>query len=282
MSPIRILILLVAAAAAVLAAFLVRGMSTPTTVTQVVTDMQTVIERQEVSETQVLVAARDFAVGELLTPEDFEWAPWPVLNVVEGYRTEEKFPNAVEEFTGSIARAQIYKREPILPQKLVVKGESGFMAALVGPGMRAATVEISTESASGGFILPDDSVDVILTHEVQVNNGEFVNERNVTTTIIENVRVLAIDQVFRQSEVGGTSYVGNTATLEVSPREAELLALSGRMGDISLSLRPWSDNKSRVDRGSRTDLLDMSDPYGSGGGNVKVYRNGQAAVGGGS
>lgn len=277
MSPIRLIILVVAAGAAILAAFLVRGMSSPEPVTQVVTDTQTIVETQEVSETQVLVARRNLTVGDLLTPADFEWAPWPESNIVDGYRTEETHPEAIEELAGSIVRSTIYEREPILPQKLVIKGDSGVMAALVGPGMRAATVEISTESASGGFILPDDRVDVILTHEVEVNNGEFVSERPITTTILENVRILAIDQVFRQDEVGGGSYVGNTATLEVSPREAELLALSERMGNISLSLRPWADNNPNRSRLSRTDMLEVANPYENGRGSVTIYRNGQAA-----
>lgn len=278
MSPIRVLILVVAAAAAILAAFLVRGMSEPTTVTEVVTDTQTVVQTQEVSKTQVLVARRDLGIGDLLTPADFEWAPWPESHVVEGYRTEEAHPEALEELAGSVVRTPIYEREPILPQKLVIKGDAGTMAALVGAGMRAATVEISTESASGGFILPDDHVDVILTHDVEVNNGEFVSERPVTTTIMEDVRVLAIDQVFRQAQVGGESYVGNTATLEVSPKEAELLALSGRLGALSLSLRPWSDNSQRDTNDSRTDMLDAANPYDGGKGGVTIYRNGHAAT----
>jgi pilus assembly protein CpaB len=278
MSPIRLIILIVAAGAAILAAFLVKGMSAPTTVTQVVTDQTTVVETREVSEVQILVARRDLSVGDLLAPDDFEWAAWPEKNVVEGYRTEEEHPDALEELAGSIVRSKIYEREPILPQKLVIKGDSGVMAALVGPGMRAATVEVSTESASGGFILPDDRVDVILTHEVEIANDDFVVERPVTTTIMSNVRILAVDQVFRQDEVGAESFIANTATLEVSPREAELLALAERMGALSLSLRPWSDTSDRTQRVSRTDLLDVANPYENGKGGVTIYRNGQAAA----
>ncbi|WP_371309391.1 Flp pilus assembly protein CpaB [Hyphomonas sp.] len=276
MSPMRLIILLGAAAAAIAAAFLVRGISKPQTVTQTVVESQTVVETQEVSETHVLVAKRDLVVGDLLSPDDFKWSPWPEKSIVPGYRTEEDSPQAIDELSGSVVRIQIYEDEPILPQKLVMKGETGFMAALLKPGMRAISVEISTESASGGFILPDDRVDVILTYDVQVQTSESIMERPVTETILQNVRVLAIDQVFAQGESGSPSQIGNTATLEVNPSEAELIAHAQRLGTLSLSLRPWADALDTGSRGARTDLL----VGGNGGGNgVTVFRNGQASAG---
>ncbi|MEZ5953337.1 MAG: Flp pilus assembly protein CpaB [Hyphomonas sp.] len=272
----RLIILLGAAAAAIAAAFLVRGISKPQTVTQTVVESQTVVETQEVSETHVLVAKRDLVVGDLLSPDDFKWSPWPEKSIVPGYRTEEDSPQAIDELSGSVVRIQIYEDEPILPQKLVMKGETGFMAALLKPGMRAISVEISTESASGGFILPDDRVDVILTYDVQVQTSESIMERPVTETILQNVRVLAIDQVFAQGESGSPSQIGNTATLEVNPSEAELIAHAQRLGTLSLSLRPWADALDTGSRGARTDLL----VGGNGGGNgVTVFRNGQASAG---
>ncbi|HPF23301.1 MAG TPA: Flp pilus assembly protein CpaB, partial [Hyphomonas sp.] len=187
----RLIILIGAAAAAVAAAFLVRGISQPRTVMQTVTQQQTLVQTTEVSETHVLVAKHDLLVGELLSPDDFEWAAWPKKNIVDGYKTEEDDPEAINELTGSVVRIAIYADEPILPQKLVMKGETGFMAALLSPGMRAISVEISTESASGGFILPDDRVDVILTYDAQVATADAVLDRPVTETILQNVRVLA-------------------------------------------------------------------------------------------
>lgn len=276
MSPMRLIILIGAAVAAIAAAFLVRGVSQPQTVVQTVTDLQTVIETQEVSETHVLVAKRDLVVGDLLSPADFYWAPWPEQNIVAGYRTEEDNPQAIDELSGSVVRIAIYEDEPILPQKLVMKGETGFMAALLKPGMRAISVEISTESASGGFILPDDRVDVILTYEMQMQTAESIVERPVTETILRNARVLAIDQVFAQGESESASQIGNTATLEVEPAEAELIAHAQRLGTISLSLRPWADALDTGSRGARTDLL--SGNGGSAGG-VTVYRNGQPSAG---
>jgi len=275
MSPMRLIILIGAAAAAVAAAFLVRGISQPRTVMQTVTQQQTLVQTTEVSETHVLVAKHDLLVGELLSPDDFEWAAWPKKNIVDGYKTEEDDPEAINELTGSVVRIAIYADEPILPQKLVMKGETGFMAALLSPGMRAISVEISTESASGGFILPDDRVDVILTYDAQVATADAVLDRPVTETILQNVRVLAIDQVFAQGESESASQIGNTATLEVGPSEAELIAHAQRLGTISLSLRPWSDAADTGSRGARTDLL----RGGSTGNGITIYRNGQATAG---
>ena len=273
MSPMRLIILIGAAAAAIAAAFLVRGISQPRTVTQTVTELQTQVETKEVSETHVLVAARDLLVGDLVSPGDFEWAPWPEDNVVPGYKTEEADADAITELAGSVVRIPIYAEEPILPQKLVMKGETGFMAALLTPGMRAISVEISTESASGGFILPDDRVDVILTYEAQSMNDRSMIPRQVTETILQNVRVLAIDQVFSQGESEVASQIGNTATLEVNPTEAELIAHAQRLGTISLSLRPWSDARDTGSRSAKTDILQGGGNAGNG---ITVYRNGQA------
>lgn len=274
MSPMRLIILVGAAIAAMAAAFLVRNMAEPTTVTQTVTELQTEIQTKEVSEVKVLVARRDMAIGDRLATSDFEWAPWPEMNIVEGYLTEADNSDAIERMAGAIVRIPIYNREPILPQKLVLADDSSLMAALLSPGMRAISVEISTESASGGFILPNDKVDVILTHEVQVQTDQMVMERPISTTIIKNVRVLAIDQVFKPDEGGGSSQIGNTATLEVSDKEAELVALSQRMGTLSLSLRPWSDAGEAMARDSRTDMLGG----GGGQGGVTIYRNGAATA----
>ncbi len=279
MSPMRILILVGAAGAAIGAAFLMRTMATPDTVTRTVTDTQTVVQTEQVSEVKVLVAKRILAVGELIKEDDLEWAPWPEKNLVEAYKTEASAPNAIPELAGSIVKMTIYAREPVHPAKLVLKGDTGLMAALVEPGMRAMALEISEETASGGFILPNDRVDVILAHEIKVTQGETVSELPASTTLIQNVRVLAIDQVFKQSEEedAGAAQIGNTATLEVSGQEAELLALAVRMGKITLALRPWSDVGPTVARRPRLDLLENPAVLDHGAGGIKLIRNGQAA-----
>ena len=273
MSPIRLIILIGAAVAAIAAAFLVRNLAqAPAPVIQ--TEQQTVIETQEISETKVLVARRDLETGDFVTVDDLEWADWPEKSIVLGYRTEADSPNAIEELAGSVVRVPIFENEPVLPRKLVKKGDTGTMAALIEPGMRAMSVEISTESASGGFILPNDRVDVILTHQVMLQSGGDMVERTATDTILQNVRVLAIDQIYLTEDEGGASQVGNTATLEVNSKEAELIALSQRKGAISLSLRPWSDVGESYDRAARTDMLENG---GNSNGGILIYRSGQAS-----
>jgi len=142
--------------------------------------------------------------------------------------------------------------------------------------MRAIAVEISVESATGGFILPNDHVDVILTYEVDAGSsgGSSDDKMPITKTVLQNVRVLAIDQVYNMDEFGGATQIGSTATLEVTGEEAELIAYSERRGVLSLSLRSWSDVGEGESRKARSDLLNSAGntPMESG---VVVYKNGQ-------
>lgn len=276
MSPVRLIILIGAAIAAIAAAFLVRNLvdATPSQPVQ-----STVVETVEVSETKVLVAARDLMIGDVVTVDDLEWADWPEDNVVEGYLTEESSPEAIEEWAGTVVRIPMFELEPILTKKLVAKGDTGTMAALVKPGMRAISVEISTESASGGFILPNDYVDVIMTYQMTfVGPDGAPAEQTTSETILHNVRVLAIDQIHtKDSETEGPYQVGNTATLEVNNKEAELIALAERKGRLTLSLRPWSDVGDTFERDARVDLLETG---GSSNGGIKIYRSGKATSAG--
>lgn len=274
MSPIRLIILIGAAIAAIAAAFLVRNLAqSPAPAIQT----QNVVETREVSETKVLVARRDLEVGDYITEDDLEWADWPEKSIVLGYQTESAAPDAIAELAGSVVRVPMYKNEPVLPRKLVRKGDTGTLAALIDPGMRAISVEISTESASGGFILPNDRVDVLLTRQIEVMSNDEMIERMITDTILQNVRVLAIDQAYRTDEESGAARIGETATLEVNGEEAELIALAERTGVLSLVLRPWSDVGSSFDRAARTDLLETG---GGSGGGILIYRKGQASVAG--
>ena len=215
MSPMRIIILVVAAAAAVLAAFLVRNLANQPPVVEQAAPVERIVE-VEVSQQKVLIARTDLRVGTLLTPDEFEWANWPEATINPAYYTQEIAPDAMETLTGSVVRTAIYADEPIMPQKIVQKGETGFMAALLRPGMRAVTIEISPESASAGFILPDDRVDVILTQEIEVPFGEETITKTITNTILENARVLAIDQTFGDVD-GIPTLTGSTATMELTP-----------------------------------------------------------------
>ncbi|MBA3069371.1 MAG: Flp pilus assembly protein CpaB [Hyphomonas sp.] len=278
MSPMRIIILLLALAAAGGAAFLVIQLSKPQVVTETVTKDQLVIQQTEVSEVNVLTVTRDFASGETVKAEDLKWSPWPKANVVDGFYVETAAPASIETLTGAVVKTALYKGEPLLPQKIAIKGEQGLLSAMMNPDMRAVSVEISAESASGGFVLPNDRVDVILTYDQKAQPERGIVERAMATTIIKNVRVLAIDQNFAATEEGEVARLGNTATLEVSPSEAELLAMSQRLGEVSLSLRPLDQFVSGTSRDPRTELLEGDG--GSSGAGITIIRNGQPAPAG--
>lgn len=270
MSPIRIIILLLALVAAGGAALLVSRMSQPQVVTETLTRDNTIVQTEQVSEIKVLTAKRDFAIGEQIKAEDLQWAVWPEKGVVEGQFTETGAPNAIEEIAGAVVKMPIYKAEPLMPQRIVKRGEAGLLPVLMGPDMRAVSVGISPESASGGFILPNDRVDLILTYEQKptATNG-LTDERTVSKIILQNVRVLAIDQAYAPGTPEESTRIGRTATLEVTPAEAELVALSQSKGQLSLALRPLSEEAVSAPRTPRLEL-NGGDEAGSA---VMIIRN---------
>ncbi|MBA4225807.1 MAG: Flp pilus assembly protein CpaB [Hyphomonas sp.] len=255
MSPIRIIILVLALVAAGGAALLVSRMSQPQVVTETLTRDNTIVQTEQVSEIKVLTAKRDFAIGEQIKAEDLRWSVWPEKGVVEGQFIETAAPNAIEEIAGAVVKMPIYKAEPLMPQRIVKRGEAGLLPVLMGADMRAVSVGISPESASGGFILPNDRVDLILTYEQKptATNG-LTDERTISKIILQNVRVLAIDQAYAPSTPQESTRIGRTATLEVTPAEAELVALSQSKGQLSLALRPLSEEAVSAPRTPRLEL----------------------------
>lgn len=255
MSPIRIIILVLALVAAGGAALLVSRMSQPQVVTETLTRDNTIVQTEQVSEIKVLTAKRDFAIGEQIKAEDLRWSVWPEKGVVEGQFIETAAPNAIEEIAGAVVKMPIYKSEPLMPQRIVKRGEAGLLPVLMGADMRAVSVGISPESASGGFILPNDRVDLILTYEQKptATNG-LTDERTISKIILQNVRVLAIDQAYAPSTPQESTRIGRTATLEVTPAEAELVALSQSKGQLSLALRPLSEEAVSAPRTPRLEL----------------------------
>ena len=145
-------------------------------------------------------------------------------------------PDAPTELSGAVARAPFIAGEPIKEQKLIKISEGGVMAAILPSGMRAISTPIREETAAGGFILPNDRVDVILSHKMRVGT----KEEPVSEAVLRNVRVLAIGQEIENKD-GEKVATGKTATLELTPRQAEILALAQSMGEISLSLRSLAD-----------------------------------------
>jgi pilus assembly protein CpaB len=229
----RIVVLLIALGAGGFAAYLASGNGLVTKAPQVapVAQLKTV---------DVLVAKSDIGLGQTVKPEDVQWQTWPAASASNAFIRRNEQPNAPTQVAGSIVRVPFIAGEPIREQKLVKGNGSGFMAAILPSGMRAVSTEISPETAAGGFILPNDRVDVILSrHQKNPDHGSS-NDTVTSEIILSNVRVLAIDQAPKEKD-GQNSVVGRTVTLELKPEQAEMLARARQSGTLSLALRSIAD-----------------------------------------
>ena len=187
----------------------------------------------------ILVAKSDIGLGQTVKPDDLQWQTWPAATASNSFMRRDNKADAIKDVTGSIARAPFVAGEPIRDSKLVRADGSGFMAAILPTGMRAISTEISPETGAGGFILPNDRVDVLLSkHEKNPQNGalDVVN----TEVILTNVRVLAIDQAPKEKD-GTNALVGKTVTIELKPEQTETLTRARQTGTLSLALRSIAD-----------------------------------------
>jgi pilus assembly protein CpaB len=204
-------------------------------VLSIVNKPATVITQEvAVNTTQVLVAKVEIGLGQITGPESFRWQDWPQSGLSPSYIQRNTRPNAIADLNGAVARTPLLPGEPITPYKLVKAGDGGVLAAILPAGMRAISTRIKEETGVGRLILPNDHVDVILTTR---KRGEHIAD-----TMFRNVRVLAIGQLIEARE-GKKLAEGNTATLELTPTQAEELAAGNSKGEISLVLRSIADIK---------------------------------------
>jgi pilus assembly protein CpaB len=201
-----------------------------------------VVKTQEITinSTEVLTARVDIGLGTVATDNLFRWQAWPKDAAVgPGFVTKTTNPGAMSQFSGSIARAPIMAGEPVTTAKLIKAGQGGVLAAILPAGMRAISTKIKEETAVGRLIMPNDRVDVILIRRMRNKSG---TEEHVSDTLFTNVRVLAIGQQIESKE-GKKSAESNaaTATLELTAKQSEMLALANSMGELSLSLRSIAD-----------------------------------------
>ncbi len=228
MKPARIIILAVAVAAAGLAGVLaVRLIGVPPEqVTQEVV--------RQAPTVNVLISAENLPVGARLNDKTMRWMPWPEGSVVDGFITETNRPKAIEELNGMVVRLPIFEGEPVRAEK-IADSSSRIMSSLLPSGKRAVATEISVATGAGGFILPNDRVDVIMVSKGTENNY-------LTETVLSNVRVLAIDQQIEEKDDGTKSVVGTTATLELTPDQTKVITVAQQMADrLSLALRSVAD-----------------------------------------
>jgi pilus assembly protein CpaB len=273
MSPVRLIILLVAAAAAIGAVFLVRSVQQPAPAVAASTSTPVEAARpKDIPTQQVLVANNAIPVGKFVSAEDLRWQEWPASAPVGAFLDQKKEPEALEKMVGAVARFELVEGEPVTHSKLQHPGTSGFMAVMLTPGMRAASIEISAEAAASGFIQPNDRVDVIVTRDIE-NAGGGAASNSIqgvrSDLILSNIRVLAIDGRYgapptedeeSPQQGQGAVLIGSRALLELTEKDATLLNTAKKAGDLSLTLRS---------------IADMQAPQGATGAG-RVYRDGVA------
>jgi pilus assembly protein CpaB len=181
----------------------------------------------------VLVAAHDLPSGTLVHEDDMTWQSWPDDKISDAYlRKDRDDPHALE---GAVVRLRIAKGEPVGAGRLVKQGERGFLAAVLGPGMRATSIPLTATSDVAGLILPGDHVDLILSHPIADERQPNAPQRMAGETVLTDLRVVAIDQSVNDMDKKPLS--GKTATFEVTPKQAEIIEVAKLIGNLSLVLR---------------------------------------------
>jgi pilus assembly protein CpaB len=188
-------------------------------------------------QTEVLVARTDLPTGTFINEQHVRWQIWPVDNLPKNYLVKGKSEQA--KFFGSVLRRSVAAGQPIGRSQIVKAGDRGFLAAVLKPGHRAYTIKISASSAIAGLIFPGDRVDLILSQKIN-------KKQQVSETILSNLRILAIDQSL--NDQSNQPRIGKTATFEVTPKQAEILAVASGLGKLSLSLRSLVKNEAELER----------------------------------
>lgn len=233
MSARQVIVLVVAAIAAIGALFLIKGMGAKP-------QQQAAEAAQQIAGEQVLVAARNIQQGAKLTPGDLAVALFPQASVNGQFVRLSAQPSAQADFVGGVTRRAFVQGEPIVASSIVQPDGRGFMAAQLAPGFRAVALDIQQKSAVGGYIQPNDHVDVIVTSKTQ-SSGDGGGSHEVTRSdiVLQDIRVLAIGDKTQSPEQGDHPEIndGTIAVLEVSPEDASTLEMARAMGDVSLALR---------------------------------------------
>lgn len=236
---LRIIILFIAISAGGLAAWLLMAAKPA---------QQEVVSAPEPQMAEVLVASVDLVQGQLISEKDLRWQSWPPNALSAAYISRSSKPDALTSLKGSMVRTHFVAGEPIKEDKLS-RTPSGMLASMLPAGKRAVAIRVSAESAAGGFILPNDRVDVIQTVARQGQQGSV---DNLSSTILTNIRVLAIDQ--KADDVKDPTFIGKTATLELNVEQAEAVAAGQAAGTLSLALRSAADADAPAPRTSNASI----------------------------
>jgi pilus assembly protein CpaB len=197
---------------------------------------------------KILVAKKALPVGTIIDADSFAYQPWPKELMQNAYYIEGQPDGDPKKLFGTVVRYAITAGQPVTRGSLVGPQDRGFLAAALGPGMRAVTVPVTAVSGVAGFVFPGDHVDMVLTQQVQ--GGGDGNPLKVSETIVRNIRVLATDQRFTDKDENGKTNVATASnvTVEVTPRLAEKIAVAQSIGQLSLSLRSIADTSADLER----------------------------------
>ncbi|BBB11773.1 Flp pilus assembly protein CpaB [Sphingopyxis sp. FD7] len=213
----------------------------------------------EITGPMILVATRQLPVGTIIGPDSFRFQPWPKELVENAYFVKEK--TDVNTLVGTVVRHPITAGQPLTQGALVHPDDRGFLAAALGPGMRAITVKVSQEQGVAGFVFPGDRVDVMLTQTIEVKEGSTYPDEQIFTaeTIVRNIRVLATDQRYDAEDETGKTPVRTfgSVTLEATPEIAEKIAVAQGMGKLSLALRPLAESAGELDAAIASGEIDV-------------------------
>lgn len=218
---------------------------------------ETPVVLQEEPKVQIVVASADIKTGAELSDENMEWHDWPKKAVFPGAIVREEKKKPSEMVSGRLLR-DMKAGEPVVESALVPKTQGNFLAASLDEGMRAISIKVSPETMVGGFVGPGDYVDVILTYKQKFDYGddtdpyirnqiEMAVDNLVTETVLQNVKVLAVDQSAVRDQKEAIK-VGKTVTLAVDFKGAEVIALAAEMGEMSLALRRLGDETVRMSK----------------------------------
>ena len=236
--------------------------------------------------TMVLVAKGNLAAGQFVRPENLRWQPWPADGIAPSYIVQGQ--RQLEDFIGAVVRSGVGDGEPVTETRLVRPRDRGFLAAVLDPGYRAITVNVTPSSGIAGFVYPGDHVDVIVTLQVQSEgkdpanpNRTVTHDNRVSETVLRDVRVLALDQRADDQAKDVAPKAASLATLQVTPKQAEVVAVIAAVGQVSLTLRSLArDEAEAAADSSRQQLSYTFDseatrlirPPGGAGGAMEVVR----------
>ena len=227
----RMLVLGLAVIAAAAAVLIVRGLmggGTPS--------VQAMLPKPQIVTSEVLVASQPLQPGQTLDASMVRWEKWPKGDIDSTFITHDDTPNLDTALAGTVVRAPMVAGEPLTPQKFVHADAAGFLAATLQPGMRAVSIAITTESGAGGFILPNDRVDLLMTEQISDTPRRFR-----ARIVLTNIRVLAMDQTYKQDK-DQKVVLAKTATLELSSEQSRIVMKAQAGGPLSLALRALGDD----------------------------------------